>query len=345
MRLRGEKGTNEGRLSLDMLIGLSIFLFAFIFIGQFLPSVFTDTRSEISVFAEAYKVSVLLTEDPGRWINEADLSEKGFHWEYEWYKDNISFRPGLAVVGRPGFINLVKLREFKNATLHFAGSYDNDQWVREVFGLNTPGGHMDYSVNISMLIPYSTAYRTYFSVNNTGDRIFAIGPPIPNKKVSRYERIVNLPKASGFYREYLFNTSTPNNINTITRNVTFPVGGAMLYVDNYVQCPPPQMWVRINVTLTNSTSGNTSSAEVFELENDNCDTFSGMRGNHLITRELNDGYYELYLNFTQRYFESPDQTTVTLRFKNLNGTIQFSRVGEIVGDRIVAKLVVTVWEV
>jgi hypothetical protein len=90
--MKGNRGNSEGRLSLDMLIGLFIFLFAFVFIAQFLPSVFADARSEISVFSEAYKVSVLLTEGPGRGINLANPSERGFHWENEWYKDNISFR-------------------------------------------------------------------------------------------------------------------------------------------------------------------------------------------------------------------------------------------------------------
>ncbi|MEM1671455.1 MAG: hypothetical protein QXY92_03640 [Archaeoglobaceae archaeon] len=38
----------EGKLALDLLIGLSIFLFTFIFIANFLPGVFADVRSEIN---------------------------------------------------------------------------------------------------------------------------------------------------------------------------------------------------------------------------------------------------------------------------------------------------------
>ncbi len=341
--MRRKEENSEGRLSLDMLIGLSIFLFAFIFIAQFLPSVFADARSEISVFSEAYKVSVLLTEDPGRWINIANPSEKGFHWETEWYKDNISFRPGLAVVERAGFIDIRKLVEFKNATLKYGGSYKNDSWVRDVFGLVTPSN--SYRVNISMLIPFSTSYRQYFSLNNSGAKILAIGPQIPNGKVSRYERVVSLPKISDFYSRYTFLSPDPMNENVLQRNLTFPIGGAIIYVNNITQCTTTY-WVKVNVTLTNTTTGNTSTTEVFSLENNNCDpvNVSEITGYHTITRDLNEGYYELYTNFTQTYKEEPNQSNVTLRIKNLNGYTEFSRAGEIVGDRIVVQLVVTVWE-
>jgi len=341
--MKGNEENSVGKLSLDMLIGLSIFLFAFIFIAQFLPSVFADARSDISVFSEAYKVSVLLTEDPGRWINRANPSEKGFHWETEWYKDNISFRPGLAVVGKAGFINLNKLMEFKNVTITYCLSYDNDSWIRDVFGLTTPSN--SYHVNISMLIPFSTSYRQYFSVNDSGVEIFAIGPPIPDRKVSRYERLVNLPKINDFYDRYSFTSPNPMNENITQTTLTFPIGGAIIYISNITQCTTTY-WIKINVTLTNTTSGNTSTTEVFKLENDNCDpaNVSAVTGYHSITRELNEGYCELYTNFTETYQESPDQTNVTLRIKNLNGFVELSRVGEIVGDRIVVKLVVTVWE-
>jgi len=38
-----------GKLSLDLLIGLSIFLFTFMFIASFLPGVFADVRNEIGL--------------------------------------------------------------------------------------------------------------------------------------------------------------------------------------------------------------------------------------------------------------------------------------------------------
>ncbi len=87
---------NDGKLSLDMLIGLSIFLFTFIFIAQFLPTVFADVRSEISLANQAYRVATLLVEDPGVWYN---VTGGGEDWEkYSVYDlcNKIEFRPGLA---------------------------------------------------------------------------------------------------------------------------------------------------------------------------------------------------------------------------------------------------------
>ncbi|MEM4690539.1 MAG: hypothetical protein QXF37_07570, partial [Archaeoglobaceae archaeon] len=80
----------EGKLALDLLIGLSIFLFTFIFIANFLPGVFADVRSEINLANQAYRVSSLLAEDPGfnsSWAEDVNLMNC----------NNVEFRPGLIV--------------------------------------------------------------------------------------------------------------------------------------------------------------------------------------------------------------------------------------------------------
>jgi hypothetical protein len=333
----------KGRLSLDMLIGLSIFLFSFIFIGQFLPSVFADTRSEISVFSEAYKVSVLLVEDPGRWINLDSPDEKGFHWENEWYKNNISYRPGLARVGRPGFICLQKLVEFKNATFTNQMTYEDDSWVRDVFGLNTPD--RTYHVNITLLKPQSTAYSPYYSKDKYGNVVLAIGPPIPNKKVSRYERVINLPAASDFLNVTKTNPSNENyEVNT-----TFPLGGALIVIRESIN-PSAACWVQIKVELENTTSNNILFETIYDLNLTTCNDPS-IFGIYPLTSQLNEAYEDLYEEFIDTYNEIPDTNEITLRIKNLNCSVGLSQVGEILGDfemdieaRIVAKLVVTVWE-
>ncbi len=68
---------DEGKLSLDMLIGLSIFLFTFIFVAQFLPSIFADVRHEIALANQAYRIAALLVEDPGYpddWENSVSVA-------------------------------------------------------------------------------------------------------------------------------------------------------------------------------------------------------------------------------------------------------------------------------
>jgi hypothetical protein len=327
-----------------MLIGLSIFLFAFIFIGQFLPSVFADTRSEISVFSEAYKVSVLLVEDPGRWINLNRPDEKGFHWENEWYKNNISFRPGLSRVARPGFISLQKLAEFKNATFVNQLTYSDDTWIRDVFGLDTPD--KTYHINISMLIPQSTAYEQYYSVNVSGIPVLLIGPPIPNKKVSRYERIINLPATTEFINT---TRSNPSNENYEVSNVSFPLGGALMILRSAYN-PSAACWVKIYVDLENTTSGNSSSRLIYDLNRTTC-TDTSIFGTYPLTNQLNSAYEDAYDDFYTTYGETPDANKIRMRIKNLNATVGLSNAGEILGDfasgleaRVVSKLVVTVWE-
>ena len=80
---------SDGKLSLDLLIGLSIFLVTFIFVAQFLPGVFADVRYEIALGSQAYRIATLLVEDsgyPADWESKVDPSNCN---SYE-------FRTGLA---------------------------------------------------------------------------------------------------------------------------------------------------------------------------------------------------------------------------------------------------------
>ncbi len=79
---------SNAKLSLDLLIGLSVFLFTFIYVANFLPGVFADVRYEISLGSQAYRVATLLVEDsgyPSDWENTVDVSNC-----------KSQFRPGLA---------------------------------------------------------------------------------------------------------------------------------------------------------------------------------------------------------------------------------------------------------
>jgi len=79
----------DGKLSLDLLMGLSIFLFTFIFVANFLPGVFADVRNEINLANQAYRISTLLVEDPGYNSSWYNITEDRCRTE--------EFRPGLAV--------------------------------------------------------------------------------------------------------------------------------------------------------------------------------------------------------------------------------------------------------
>lgn len=172
----------EGRLSLDMLIGLSIFLTTFIFIAQFLPTVFADVRSEISLAHEAYKVTVLLAETEGAWSNG---THNGTNWEdYPslWCDDNFTFLPGL-VKDKPDYLSYDKIIAFNDAT---DKCYEK---IQEMLGLKTPD--REYNFNVSLESLDSRPYNR-IPVTDTDDNVvLRAGKPIPSSGyVSRFERYV-----------------------------------------------------------------------------------------------------------------------------------------------------------
>lgn len=82
----------NGILSVDFLIGFSIFLLALIMILTMIPGIFAGLDSaQIDYDAVAYRTSVILCEDPG-WPADDDS------WEFmdTYHKDDID-RLGLAV--------------------------------------------------------------------------------------------------------------------------------------------------------------------------------------------------------------------------------------------------------
>lgn len=172
----------EGKLSLDMLMGLSIFLVTFIFIAQFLPTVFADVRNEISLAHEAYKVTVLLAETEGVWSNGTN---NGTNWEdYPslWCDDNFTFLPGL-MNDTPDFLSYEKILALNNAT---EKCYDK---IKEMLGLKTPD--REYNFNVSLESLDSRPYNRILVKDKDGNVVLSAGEPIPSSGyVARYERYV-----------------------------------------------------------------------------------------------------------------------------------------------------------
>ncbi|MEM0203699.1 MAG: hypothetical protein QXO16_07365 [Archaeoglobaceae archaeon] len=139
---------DEGKLSLDLLIGLSIFLFTFIFVANFLPGVFADVRSEISLAHQAYRIAALLAEDPG--------------YPSDWEGMDVinctsmEFRPGLIAINTTVTFNKKEYNHIDfNKTKKFAELMANNECRREVkkyLGLNLTmfGSPISYGLNVSL---------------------------------------------------------------------------------------------------------------------------------------------------------------------------------------------------
>ena len=128
----------RGQLSIDFLVGISLFILALLFMAHFIPGMFVPFQSEtIDLNSVAYRTSVILVEDPGWWDNGED-------WEN--HIENVS-RVGLAIdKEHPNMLNKSKRYVFENETL-----IDNEN-LADKLGLYRMIGDnkIDYGYNISI---------------------------------------------------------------------------------------------------------------------------------------------------------------------------------------------------
>ncbi len=207
MKMRSQKG----QLSLDVLVGLTIFMITFIFILQYLPSVFVVQRSDISLSSNAYRVASLLAESPGYWTNG---SCNGTDWENHWRDSDVTVRVGLSE--SPGEVSITKVLNFSK--LYEERGYD---YVASMFGVK--------NYNISIQFPDSNSSSPVYSYYN-GEPLLVIGKPVPEYgDVVRYCRLIYLTNAT-----FIYNVTTANKGVNRTKilNVTSPVGAFTFIVTN-----------------------------------------------------------------------------------------------------------------
>ncbi|MEM2191336.1 MAG: hypothetical protein QW540_07920 [Archaeoglobaceae archaeon] len=177
----------EGKLALDLLIGLSIFLFTFIFIANFLPGVFADVRSEINLANQAYRVSSLLAEDPGfnsSWAEDVNLMNC----------NNVEFRPGLIVFSTSN-PDIMKRKEYNHLNLskiqklaELLGDVDCRAKVKKFLGLDLT----DYGSPISYRFTVSLKNLSGNLVTYNGNPLLNHGDQGTGSQVLKFERIVYL---------------------------------------------------------------------------------------------------------------------------------------------------------
>ncbi|MDI9645102.1 MAG: hypothetical protein QFX40_00225 [Archaeoglobales archaeon] len=180
-----DESVNKGKLSLDLLVGLSIFLFTFIFVASFLPGVFADVRNEINLAHQAYRIAALLAEDPGYpsdWESEVNLTNC----------KSVEFRPGLIVFNAGSGksynnLNLTKVEKFaellNNTTCR--------EEVKKYLGLNLSpfGSPIVYRMSVS-LKNLSGAILT-----NNSEVTLNHGDQEKSAQVIKFERIVYLDRS------------------------------------------------------------------------------------------------------------------------------------------------------
>lgn len=304
---------DDGKLSLDMLIGISIFLFTFIFIAQFLPSVFVSTRGEISLAHEAYKIAVLLSENEGKWSNG---TTNGTDWENHWNETNVVFLPGLAA--ETNCLSYGKIAALRNA---INSDYTK---IERMLGLITPDSIRNFRVSLEMI--NSTPYKRVLLKDDDGNIVLDAGG-MPTGQVSRFERIVWIDTIRNLTHMINVSPTNPNDVHVTNLVFTYPVNVLVISINNYITNPPPPAWVDVLVGVPPGSS-----------PNDEVVSFSGSEGLglHDLTPTINS-----FLK--SKGFQEGDKVNVKIRVKNFRGEIFTSDTLDLISGRPVAKLVVAVW--
>jgi hypothetical protein len=235
--------TNEnGALSIDFLIGFTIFLLAFIWVVSMIPGLLIGLQSyTIDYDAVAYRTSVILVEDPG----EPALPMAAHPWEYLTDKRDV-VRFGLAMSkDTPNILSEDKVNRFFCAT---AFAYPVDYQNKTIFG------DYPYRFNISLL---DVGSNKVLSVGDVMD---------PNSSYGTIRRLVKIKGSSyatinttnlTYMNKYHYlnggnDTTQHNFIFLINQNelLTGPVR------DPIYQINPATEDITINITNINSTLSN-----------------------------------------------------------------------------------------
>jgi hypothetical protein len=133
---------SSGNLSVDFLVGFTIFMVAFIWVATLVPNLFLGVSAHgIDFDAVAYRTGVILAEDPGATIPNVTTP-----WEDQPDSANNTVeRFGLAVSkDTPNVLSEVKVNRFFNKSAGFV--YPDDYRHKVIFG------DYPYSFNISLQV-------------------------------------------------------------------------------------------------------------------------------------------------------------------------------------------------
>ena len=233
---------DSGVLSIDFIVGFTIFLIAFIWVISLVPGLLINLQGfTIDYDAVAYRTGVILVEDPG------DITSMIFTspWESQSDKDFVA-RFGLAISrDTPNILLQDKVDRFF-CTTEFV--YPEDYQKKAIFG------DFPYRFNISL-------YDVERNVNRS------IGDVLPDG----YGYIRRLVKIKGVSNATINKTSMSaynfinDNENVTSHTFSIRVNTPQLYMDmtdlSY-QIDPVQDRIMINITDLNSTTINPTNTRI-----------------------------------------------------------------------------------
>ena len=230
MRVPGKIDHEEGLLSLDFIIGFTIFMIAFIFVAVMISGLLVHLQGRtIDYDAVAYRTSVVLVEDPGEPENWPLLE-----LSYEAERDAVR-RMGLGVAKNypanypgsyPGVLKLTKIEKFfeydKSPGCMVADEFCNPEDYRDkvIFG------DYPYQFNITLKMLYSSQPP------------YTVGSPAPEGSHGYIKRIVKVQQPGSIET---INVTPDGTKKTITVRINF--------YELYEQ-PPPYLIDPLSENLT-----------------------------------------------------------------------------------------------
>ena len=204
----------DGNLNIDFLVGVVLFIGAFLFLINTIPGIFLPYQTDsVDLGSVVYRTSCLLAEDPGWW---SDGILNGVNWEqYVSDPDKIS-RVGLAIDKKmPNVLSQDKIRGMS------ALAYNK---TREELGLNNT---MTY--NYSLVI-------TQFLPDGTTKELLDIDQPNYNNNVESIDRMILIRQGEGLY----YNGNTHGEfVLPLKREPYFDLGNITIRLDDCVPSVPP----------------------------------------------------------------------------------------------------------
>lgn len=220
-----------GKLGLDMIMGVTIFMLSFIFIAQYIPSVFVIERGEIGLYPIAYRTASILAEDPGFWTNG---TANGTDW---WNHTDASIRIGLT----SGEINVLD-NEKIDRLVEYYNNGQNYTAIQNALGLYSPQRSYDYNISLQTFSSNSS-HPEYATIDERP--VLLIGRPIPKwRDVAKYERYVVYDNATAI-SNISSKLDTPNTV-TYSFDVSPPLKAFVIVVtavnDNQSNSTP---WMKV----------------------------------------------------------------------------------------------------
>ncbi len=291
---------DDGQISVDFLLGLSIFMVFLGFVIQFIPGLFITITGEGNLNSVAYRTANILAEDPGWWENS---TQNGTDWEMN--LNDIS-RIGLAADASPGTRltqtpNLLNRKKILTVLqLHAA----NESILTSKLGLYDviSSSRIDYGYNITV-----EKNGALMFINGTP---VTFGKPIPEfQDVFKITRIVLVENGiiAGFRAEELIKPSINTN-QTARINITGPqTENVSIQISNLTQ----------NSTFIDAYKNNTLiNPSDFTVRKE---TISGDFAIYNLNDPLNETDL-LLLNFDHNLFTSNAIYQLDLNFTQMNFT-------------------------